>query len=452
MGCVTSRIDEEERVRACKERKRLMKQLLVFRGDFADALLAYLRALKNTGATLRQFTEPESLEIENTLYGLASPPSPPPPLPPSPPPPPVFSPDRRSNISMGEIASNPESIEINEDFICKPPPPPFPSSSWKLQEPFEASLPLHERKNEVAMEANKEENWVESKTEFEGEDGVEETLERRMLDLLPKKEQLAESGDDTSSQMSWNANESDDMTMEVWKSKKSLEGIVKNLDEYFLDASALGRDIAILVDINSWDSFPPKRTKEHKRKRSNSAKVVSALSWNWSSKSLQLTRDVAECPGPSEPCMPGGHQITLEKLLNEEQKLYKYLKEEENTKLEYERKLLLLQKQEDENHDWAKMDKTRLTVEGLGSDIVILQQSISRTSAMILTLIDEELYPQLVALTSGLLHMWSTMYRCHKVQNHIALQLNHISVNQVAELSSDYHRQAAVQLKTEVES
>ncbi|KAF8034115.1 hypothetical protein BT93_C0406 [Corymbia citriodora subsp. variegata] len=326
MGCVTSRIDEEERVRACKERKRLMKQLLVFRGDFADALLAYLRALKNTGATLRQFTEPESLEIENTLYGLASPPSPPPPLPPSPPPPPVFSPDRRSNISMGEIASNPESIEINEDFICKPPPPPFPSSSWKLQEPFEASLPLHERKNEVAMEANKEENWVESKTEFEGEDGVEETLERRMLDLLPKKEQLAESGDDTSSQMSWNANESDDMTMEVWKSKKSLEGIVKNLDEYFLDASALGRDIAILVDINSWDSFPPKRTKEHKRKRSNSAKVVSALSWNWSSKSLQLTRDVAECPGPSEPCMPGGHQITLEKLLNEEQKLYKYLK------------------------------------------------------------------------------------------------------------------------------
>lgn len=48
--------------------------------------------------------------------------------------------------------------------------------------------------------------------------------------------------------------------------------------------------------------------------------------------------------------------------------------------------------------------------------------------------------------------MWKTMHRCHKFQNHIALQLNHLSLNQVTELSSDYHRQAAVQLETEVES
>ncbi|KAI6706018.1 hypothetical protein NL676_008980 [Syzygium grande] len=127
MGCVASRIDEEERVRVCKERKRLMKQLLVFRGDFADALVAYLRALKNTGATLRQFTESESLEIENTLCGLASPPSSPPPLPPSPPPLPVFSPDiRRPNKSKEEISSKEESIDIDEDFICAPAPSAFP--------------------------------------------------------------------------------------------------------------------------------------------------------------------------------------------------------------------------------------------------------------------------------------------------------------------------------------
>lgn len=53
---------------------------------------------------------------------------------------------------------------------------------------------------------------------------------------------------------------------------------------------------------------------------------MSALSWNWSSKSLQLTRDAAECPGPSEPCMPGAHRITIEKLFTAEHKLYKYLK------------------------------------------------------------------------------------------------------------------------------
>ncbi|PKI66246.1 uncharacterized protein LOC116196615 isoform X1 [Punica granatum] len=46
MGCVASRtIDKEERVQTFKER-RLMKQLLVHRGEFSGALLAYSRALK----------------------------------------------------------------------------------------------------------------------------------------------------------------------------------------------------------------------------------------------------------------------------------------------------------------------------------------------------------------------------------------------------------------------
>lgn len=61
----------------------------------------------------------------------------------------------------------------------------------------------------------------------------------------------------------------------------------------------------------------------------------------------------------------------------------------------------MLQKQEDENHDWNKTEKTRSTVESLEADIVRLQQSISVISSTILELIDEELYPQLVALTTG---------------------------------------------------
>lgn len=71
------------------------------------------------------------------------------------------------------------------------------------------------------------------------------------------------------------------------------------------------------------------------------------------------------------------------------------------TKLEYARKSLLLQKQEDENHDGTKTEKTRLTVESLEAEIVRLQQSISRICSSMLELIDNELYPQLVMLTSG---------------------------------------------------
>lgn len=49
-----------------------------------------------------------------------------------------------------------------------------------------------------------------------------------------------------------------------------------------------------------------------------------------------------------------------------------------------------------------------------------------------------------------LMHLWQTMYDCHQVQNHISQQLNHIANRQNTEFSSEYHRQAAAQLKTEV--
>lgn len=70
-------------------------------------------------------------------------------------------------------------------------------------------------------------------------------------------------------------------------------------------------------------------------------------------------------------------------------------------KLELERKSLLLLKQEEEDQDWTKIEKARSCVENLESDMIALRQSINRTCSSILKLIDDELYPQLVALISG---------------------------------------------------
>lgn len=61
-------------------------------------------------------------------------------------------------------------------------------------------------------------------------------------------------------------------------------------------------------------------------KRCNSAKVFSALSWSRSARSLQYSRDAVESSGPSDPCKPGAHCITLRKLYEEEKKLYKEVK------------------------------------------------------------------------------------------------------------------------------
>ncbi|OMO75098.1 hypothetical protein CCACVL1_16346 [Corchorus capsularis] len=448
MGCVASRIYKEGRVQVCKERKKLMKQLVGYRGEFADAQLAYLRALKNTGVTLRQFTESDSLELENTSYGLTLPPSPPSPLPPAPPPPPSFSPDSRkaSDNGKGEAAQE-ESIEINQDD-CSTPPPPTTSSSWNYWDLFESPSPLHHPKQSESVDPAEDENWAESKMEFEDEEREEELVRNTAVSLLPEKPQPGEIVDDNSSMMSWYNKDSTDLAMVVWKNKKTLEGIVKELDDYFLKASAGGKEIAVFTDINIGDNSLPWKLKENKRKRSNSAKVFSALSWSWSSKSLQFARDAVES-GSIEPCKPGAHCITLDKLYAAEQKLYKEVKEEEMTKLELERKLMLLQKQ-DENHDWTKTEKIRSSVENLEADIRRLQHSISTTCSSILELIDEELYPQLVALTSGLMEMWKKMYKSHQVQNHISQQLNHLSDNLSMDLTTVSHRHATAQLETEV--
>ncbi|KAL0352800.1 UNVERIFIED_CONTAM: protein ALTERED PHOSPHATE STARVATION RESPONSE 1 [Sesamum angustifolium] len=450
MGCVASRIDKEERVRICKERKRLMKQLLRYRKEFADAQLAYLRSLRNTGVTLRQFTESELLELDETTSGIGFPPSPPPPLPPSPPPPPTFSPDLRKfedKPSQTQVAVE-EIIEIDE-HSSNTPPPPVPSSSWEYWDLFGSASPQCGKSCETAEQVE-EEKWEDTNTEFV-EDDEEAVIVADEVNLLQKKQYVAELIDDNSSMMSWHTKDTTDMAMVVW-SKKTLTGIVKDLDEYFLKASGIVKDIAVFIDIDAGGTFLYQSIKENKRKRSSSAKVFSALTWSWSSKSLQPNREIGDFSGSGEPCKPGAHCITLQKLYLEEQKLYKDVKEEEISKVEYGRKSLLLQRQEEE-HDWTKAEKTRSAFESLHSYIFSLQESIGRSSSTILMLISKELHPQLITLVSGLMHMWQTMHNCHQVQSHIAQQLSHLTDQQQnPEPTTESHQQAAGQLQTEVTS
>ncbi|KAL8468615.1 hypothetical protein ACS0TY_031709 [Phlomoides rotata] len=457
MGCVASRIDKEEKVRICKERKRLMKQVLKYRKEFADAQVAYLRSLRNTGVTLRQFTESESLEIDETASGVEFPPSPPrpPPLPPSPPPspplPPSFSPDLRKfeDKSPQTQSGTEEIIELDEEG-GHTPPPPVATSSWEYWDVFGPALLQGRDKVEQG-----EENWADTNTEFieeeeEDDDDEEEEEEVFAVDEVEEKQQIDELMDDSLSMMSWHTKDTSDMAMVLWRNK-TLPGIIKDLDEYFLKASGVVKDIAVFIDMDPGGTFFYQNIKENKRKRSNSVKVFSALTWTWSSKSLQSTRKMGDVSGSGEPCKPGAHRITLQRLYSEEQKLYKDVKEEVIAKVEYGRKSLLLQRQEEEQ-DWTRADKTRSSHESLQSYISSLQESIGRSSSTILMLINKELHPQLITLASGLMHMWQTMHNSHQVQNLISLKLNHLTDQQSLEPTTESQQQAAGQLRTEVTS
>lgn len=102
MGCAQSKVDNEESVARCKERKILMKEAVVARNAFAAGHSGYAISLKNTGAALSDYAQGEVQDshshlLEPPIEPISQPPPPPPPPPsmdslPPPPPLPNFSP------------------------------------------------------------------------------------------------------------------------------------------------------------------------------------------------------------------------------------------------------------------------------------------------------------------------------------------------------------------------
>ncbi|XP_068643689.1 protein ALTERED PHOSPHATE STARVATION RESPONSE 1-like [Aristolochia californica] len=57
MGCSTSKLDDEEAVQLCKDRKRFIKQAIEYRTNFAAGHIAYIQSLKRVSAALRNYVE-----------------------------------------------------------------------------------------------------------------------------------------------------------------------------------------------------------------------------------------------------------------------------------------------------------------------------------------------------------------------------------------------------------
>lgn len=243
-----------------------MKRLLTCRAELAAAHMAYLQSLRNTGATLRQFTEIEMMVPTGTPpTDLTLPPSPPPPppLPPSPPPPPSYSPVAAEE-AVEEKGSVEDSSDSEDDQSCSTPPPTVPVSVWEFWDPFSPpasssfSSPLPQKDSGTLVQAAvEEEDWEETKSEFVEEEEVEEE-EKAVpkeeayavtLNTVKDKCTLKELADDNSSVVSWITKDTD-MGMVVWRSKKTLAGIIKEVDEYFLKAAAGGKDVAVVLESN----------------------------------------------------------------------------------------------------------------------------------------------------------------------------------------------------------
>ncbi|KAL5795040.1 hypothetical protein ACOSP7_003634 [Xanthoceras sorbifolium] len=121
MGCTASKLDNEDTVRRCKDRRRLMKEAVYARHHLAAAHADYCRSLRLTGAALCTFAAGEQLSVSDQTPAVFLHPPNPSPSPhirvkpsPSPslhePPPPLFSPSPAPSMASSKPA----------------PPPPLP--------------------------------------------------------------------------------------------------------------------------------------------------------------------------------------------------------------------------------------------------------------------------------------------------------------------------------------
>ncbi|KAG6470397.1 hypothetical protein ZIOFF_071466 [Zingiber officinale] len=335
MGCTYSTVEVDEVLGRCKERRRLMKQLMKCRADLAAALIAYLQSLRNTGATLRQLTV-----VGSVISGVSTPvgptlqPSPQPPasLPPSPPPPNFLRVAPNESTKTKFYVEDSSDMDDDDDELLPPPPPPFPISGWDFGEHM-GSTPSSDSSSPMrsggAGAAAPEDDWAEPKSEFGGEEVVEEVEED---DFIQRKEALMnraretdpskELVDDNMSTVS-KFTKVTEPTATVSRSKETWAGIAKELDEYFLKAAAGGKDVTVLLESNQ-SYLQPGDSGAKKGKSCKSAKVVHVLSWSWSFRSSHSNRDTQDVNNSS---MSATHCTTLEKILSEEQKLYNQVKD-----------------------------------------------------------------------------------------------------------------------------
>lgn len=131
MGCAQSKIDNEESVARCKERKNLMKEAVVARNAFASAHSAYSISLKNTGAALSDYGHDEAQATtflqddkeDPQPLDSATPLRPPPPpldesLLPPPPPLPDFSPSPvKRSVSLPSNVMKVRKNRLNVDSV-----------------------------------------------------------------------------------------------------------------------------------------------------------------------------------------------------------------------------------------------------------------------------------------------------------------------------------------------
>lgn len=473
MGCAQSKIENEESVSRCKDRKIFMKEAVFARNAFAAAHSAYAVALKNTGAALSDYAQGEaesqsqSLQNHNPI-SAAEPPPPPPhvmertPLPPPPPPLPSFSPAapplqrsvtmpefrkpiRRKMKNVDILEEGDEEENIHDDNGTKtspqtPVPPPPPDSKGMAWDYFFMV------DNSNLEEGDEEEKDDESVAEPEPEPKTPEkvvmegfTTEEEETPVVVKERQFTHSNTappDIRSGSNVVVSKGGGSSSSV-----NLLKVLTDIDDHFLKASECAQEVSKMLEatrLHYHSNFADNRGHIDHAQR-----VMRVITWNKSFRGVP-NGDGGKDDFDAEEYET--HATVLDKLLAWEKKLYEEVKAGELMKLEYQRKVGLLNKLKKRGASSESLEKTKAAVSHLHTKYIVDMQSLDSTVSEVNHIRDDQLYPKLVSLVDGMFKMWESMYIHHDNQLKIVTDLKALDVSGTPKETTKHHHERTVQL------
>lgn len=500
MGCAQSKIDNEESVARCKERKILMKEAVAARNGFASGHSGYAISLKNIGAALSDYGHGEAEQNQDQqiqIPPMDSTPQPPPPPPismmdnlPPPPPLPSFSPSppviqravsmpadmlvksrKEFDASLAINEEDEEEIEEEEEERrgevnregkgpqleeITPPhtpekmnvatPPPMPAGNgmaWDyffMPEPsmdeIEHESPHHFQDNNVGVGYGADDTEIEPKTPEKAEQTVtvEEEEVRRDKGKEPAHIEHSKTVPaDFRSRVNYHIEKATGPSV-------SLSLVLNQIDDHFLKASENAQEVSKLLEatrLHYHSNFA-----DNRGHIDHSARVMRVITWNRS------FRNVANGEGGNDFDSEEHetHATVLEKLQAWEKKLYDEVKQGEMMKLEYRRKVALLNKQKKRGASAESLEKTKAAVSHLHTRYIVDMQSMDSTVAEVNRLRDEQLYPKLVSLVDGMANMWSNLCQHHVKQLDIVTNLKSLDTANAPKETTKLHREQTGEL------
>ncbi|KAL0928560.1 hypothetical protein M5K25_000454 [Dendrobium thyrsiflorum] len=515
MGCAQSRIENEEAVSRCKDRRQFMKDAVAARNAFAAAHSAYVVALKNTGAALSDFGQgeaPDTVVSATSVAGIGPSPSSgvppvssitgvPPPLenlPPPPPPLPEFSPSPlQRSISMpvlpkkyagksptDDAIREEDDDEIDEDFhedhggngsggaasagatpvptspvpspppplpsranpSPSPPPPPMPDSgglgSWDYFFSMNENMSIPGPSLSHAEEIRPEPEEASVGVDLGEEPPV--TPEKVVIEPpVPVKLGKKKHGGVVHHQhaASTSAVETKKGKLVAAASNVSLFQVLMDLDEHFLRASESAHEVSKMLEATRMHYHS--NFADNRGHIDHSARVMRVITWNRSFKGMPYANDGRDDFDNDEW---ETHATVLDKMLAWEKKLYDEVKAGELMKIEYQRKVSLLNKQKKRGANPETIEKTKAAVSHLHTRYIVDMQSMDSTVSEIQHLRDDQLYPRLVDLVDGMGKMWEAMFFHHDSQLKVVIDLRAIDISNAPKETSEHHYGRTVQL------